>query len=491
MKSANRLTEIYSILKNKVALNLTKKLILSSLIITLIALVGTSLLITQLIGRYYIKEKELSLAKEGEAAREQFISYLRGQTSLADLQELIKDKEHLQNIEIIIDDRSGYDQKLNPFRHPASNEFTPSELARVHQGELIIKTNMKKERPYPIVSVAMPLVKDDQPEGVLTVHSPLYDLMHTLPQIYHLIWLAALFVMLGASALTIWVSRKISRPLRDLHQAALEFAAGDLERRIHLSSQDEVGQLGIAFNYMADKLNDLEKTRRDFLASVSHELRSPLTSLRGFLQAIVDDTVPSDNREHYLNVAFAETNRLTRLVNELLDSASMQSPDFRLNLSLVNLNELIRQVLAKMEPSIVDGQLEVEVSLCEPDPVLTGDWDRLEQIFVNLVDNAVSFTPPGGKLSFSTQIEANFLKATIADTGNGIPAEELPKIWDRFYKVDKARERTRCGTGLGLCIVKQLVEAHGGKIEVESELGQGTFFTITLPIPTLASPKEL
>ncbi|KLU61916.1 alkaline phosphatase synthesis sensor protein PhoR [Peptococcaceae bacterium CEB3] len=481
MRNTNRWTDVPSFLKKLATLSLTKKLVLSSLVITFIALAGASLLVTRLLGNYYLHVKEASLVQEGEAARQQFIGYLRGQTSLAKLQELFKDKEHLQNIEIVINNQDHFEKKLDPFRHPESNEYTPSELARVYRGQIVTKVAMIGPNQYPVISVGLPLTLNGHLEGVISIHSPLYDFMHALPPIYRLIWLTALSAMLGATVLTVWVSRKISRPLRDLHEAALDLAGGNLERRVKLSSRDEVGQLGTAFNYMASKLNDLEQTRRDFLASVSHELRSPLTSLRGFLQAIVDDAVPIDKREHYLNIALAETNRLTRLVNELLDCASMQSPDFRLTLGEVNLNEVIRRVLAKMEPHIVAQELDVEVSFCQPEPLISGDWDRLQQVFVNLVDNAVSFTPPGGKLSFRTEIKAGFLRVAVTDTGIGIPPDELPKIWERFHKVDKARGRTRCGTGLGLCITKHLVEAHGGKIEVESEIDKGTTFTVTLP----------
>lgn len=461
--------------------SLSTKLLLSSLIITLIALVGTSLLLTKLLGQYYLHDKQASLIYEGEQASKQFVSYLTGQTDLATLQELIKDKEHLQNLQIFINGDDSSQNKLDPFRHPVSNEFTPSELARVYRGEIVTKTITGANVHNPVMSVAMPLTVNGNLEGILSIHAPLYDLMHSLPQIYRLIWLTALLVMIMATGLTYWVSLKLSRPLRQLNSAALEIAGGNLDRRVAILSNDELGQLGAAFNYMAHHLQEVEQSRQEFIANISHELRSPLTSLRGFLQAVLDDAVPKTNREHYLNVAFEETNRLTRLVNDLLDCATLQSASFSLNLSEMNLNELVRRVVAKMEPQIVGKELDVQIALTSPDPIINADWDRMQQVLVNLLDNAIAFSTEGGKLSLSTAREGDVIKVSVADTGIGIPAEELTKIWDRFHKVDKSRNRTRCGTGLGLSIAKRLVEAHGGTITVDSTLGKGTTFSFYLP----------
>lgn len=461
-------------------LSLSSKLLLSSLVITLIALVGASFLITQLLDRYYLKAKEASLIDEGRQAEAQFVSYLKGETDLAELQELLKDKEHLQNLEIFVSDSTPFQGKLAPFFHPESDEFTQNELARVYRGEVVAKTT--KADGHPVMSIALPLTLDGRMQGVLSIHAPLYDLMYSLPQIYRLIWLTALFVMIMATGLTLWVSQKVARPLRQLNDAALEIAGGNLSRRVSVASNDELGQLGAAFNFMANHLQEIEQSRQEFIANISHELRSPLTSLRGFLQAVLDDAVPKANREHYLNVAFDETNRLSRLVNDLLDCAALQSASFSLNLTEINLNELIRRVVVQMEPQINEKKLDVRINLISPDPIIRADWDRVQQVLVNLLDNAIAFSSEGGKLTLSTAREGDRVKVSVADTGIGISAEELPKIWDRFHKVDRSRSRTRCGTGLGLSIAKRLVEAHGGTITVESTVGQGTTFSFYLPI---------
>ena len=454
----------------------------ASALITLVALFSLSIFITKWLGDYYVKQKESELVDQARDANGLFGSYLKGQQSYDKLEDMLKNKDHLQNLKIFVVPKGPFSDKLAPFTHPSESVFTASELSQAEQGKVITKVSQPNPKESNrVISIVTPLTVDGKVAGVISIHSPLNELQESLPEIYRFIWTAALLVTLIAFVLTYWLSRGMCRPLKEFSGAAMEIAGGSFHKEVKVPGTKELAQLAESFNHMARELHRLEGTRREFMANVSHELRSPLTSLGGGLQVLVDDTVPKEQRKRYLKIALEETNRLTRLVNELLDLATVQSSDFRLNVAEVNLNELIRRVLAKMEPQIVSRQMDVEVSLVVPDPVIKADWDRLQQVMVNLVDNAVAFSPDGGRLLLTTAVENQQVKVVLADSGMGIPQEELPMIWERFHKVDKSRNRARKGTGLGLSIVKRLVESHGGIISVESQVGVGTTFTVFLP----------
>jgi len=466
--------------------SLSTKLLISSLSVTFVTLVGLSFVITQLLGHYYLNKKKEFLLVHAQEANQFFADYLDDKESLSSLQDHLNDKDHLLSVKVFVAGTGAFQEKLAAFRDPEKNEISQEVSDRVRNGERVFYfiTPPGKSNENKIISLAAPMVVDGKIQGIMSLHAPLYDWVDFLPGVYRIIWYAALFALIMAFLLTLWLSKKVNRGLSELSTAAMEIAGGSFQKQVPVRSKDELGQLASAFNFMAQELDKLEVVRQEFIANVSHELRSPLTSLRGFLQAILDHTVPQEQREHYLSIAFEETNRLTRLVNELLDMASMQSTDFSLKLTEINLNELVRRVLAKMERQIVARELEVVVSLTEPDPLIDADWDRLEQVMVNLVDNAVAFSANGGKLSISTYLEGKSVRVTVSDTGIGIPAEELHNIWKRFHKVDKVRSRSGLGTGLGLAIVKRLVEAHGGTITAESELGRGTTISFLLPAKT-------
>ncbi len=335
----------------------------------------------------------------------------------------------------------------------------------------------------PVISVGLPLRSDGQRSGAVFLHAPVFGVRFALGQIYRLIGVAALAAAVLALGLSLWLSRRLSRPLHEMSEAARELARGRFDRRVSPpAGDDEIARLAASFNHMAARLGNLERLRREFIANVSHELRSPLTSMRGFLQGILDGTIPAGDRERYLRLAFDETRRLSRLVNDLLDLAALEAGDVRFTFADVDPAEALRRVATKMEPQASAKGLSLTV---DPPPPATGpvraDPDRLEQVLINLVDNAVRFTPEGGAVTLSARRQDGAVEITVRDTGPGIPPEDLDRIWERFYKGDRARTRSKGGTGLGLAIARELVERQGGTIRAESQVGAGTAFFVTLP----------
>ena len=221
--------------------------------------------------------------------------------------------------------------------------------------------------------------------------------------------------------------------------------------------------------------------RRDFIANISHELRSPITSIRGFVEGMLDGTIPPEKHEYYLNVVLDESKRLTRLISDVLDLSRLESGEFSLKMDTFELNELIRIIIIRFENEIEAKKLNVNVVLAGENMYVIGDRDRIGQVISNLLDNAIKFTPEGGSINIKTKVNGKKIVVSIGDTGVGIPENELKLIWDRFHMVDKSRTQKK-GTGLGLSIVRQILNQHGESIWVESTVGKGSTFFFTLKI---------
>ncbi|MGB9791206.1 MAG: two-component system histidine kinase PnpS [Thermacetogeniaceae bacterium] len=229
-------------------------------------------------------------------------------------------------------------------------------------------------------------------------------------------------------------------------------------------------------------LRKLEELRRDFIANVSHELRTPLTSIQAFVEALIDGMVDDpETQMKYLKVIHEETLRLKRLIHDLLDLSLIESGKAKWQMMPLNIKEIALKVLEKLMPQIEEKGLEVTTEIPEDLPLALGNPDRIEQVLINLLHNAIQFTPSGGRIQLKGTARGNEIEVSVADTGEGIPEEDIPYIWERFHKVDKSRSRSSGGTGLGLAIVKHIVEAHGGKVKVESKPGKGSVFTFSIP----------
>ncbi|HHV59264.1 MAG TPA: cell wall metabolism sensor histidine kinase WalK [Clostridiaceae bacterium] len=312
--------------------------------------------------------------------------------------------------------------------------------------------------------------------------------LHTpVPEIYEMrsilfkLFLISVLISIVVSIIPAYLfSAKISRPLKEICDASKKIASGKFEKKLYVKSRDEVGELAESFNNMASDLKKLEQMRRDFVANVSHELKTPMTNISGYIAGILDETIPPEKHKHYLSIVMEETYRLNRLVNDLLDLAKMESGEMRLNYQVFDINELIRRCVIKLENMLVKKDLEVEADFAQEETPVNADKDAIERVFINLLHNAVKFTPEGGKITIRTVLKKDRVIVSITDTGVGIEKEELSVIWDRFHKADKSRGKDKTGTGLGLAIVKNIINEHNQEVHVESELGKGSTFSFTL-----------
>ena len=282
-----------------------------------------------------------------------------------------------------------------------------------------------------------------------------------------------------ALAITFLLSRRILSPIKALTEAAKGLGKGDLSQRVHVKDKGEVGELAQAFNSMASNLERAEQLQRNMVADVAHELRTPLSNLRGYLEAVGDGLIKPD--ADTIRSLDEEATLLSRLVDDLQELSLTEAGKLKLVCQAEDISELINQAVVVVRAQAEAKGVSVTIDLPDELPSVNIDSHRISQVLRNLLDNAVAHTAQGDSITVSARPQDGWLEIAVTDTGGGIPAEDLPYIFERLYRVDKSRARATGGSGLGLTIAKRLVEAHGGKIEAQSEPGKGSCFTFTIP----------
>ncbi len=335
-----------------------------------------------------------------------------------------------------------------------------------------------------VMSLAYPAMLEGELQGVILLSQPLDDVAAVLSDLRGRWLLATGIALLLSGALGLLLSGAITRPLRQLTQAAGAVADGELDQQVPVRSRDEIGSLSQVFNEMITRLRASRQMQTDFVANVSHELRTPLTAVKGTVETLRDGAVDDPHvRDRFLRTVESETDRLIRLVNDLLLLSRADSEALNLRPEAVDMTALIPQTVDRLRPAAEKRGVELELRIEENCPTAWADRDRIEQVLLNLLDNGIKYSEPGSQVltSVRSDLAGNSLLVEIADQGEGIPAEELPYIGRRFYRADKARSRSRGGSGLGLAIAQALVRAHGGTMELESQESQGTRVRFTLP----------
>jgi signal transduction histidine kinase len=282
-----------------------------------------------------------------------------------------------------------------------------------------------------------------------------------------------------ALLVTFLVSRRILAPVKGLTIAAKRLGQGDLSQRVEFKDKGEMGELAKAFNYMASDLERAEKLQRNMVADVAHELRTPLSNIRGYLEAIGDEVIKPD--ADTIRSLDEEAALLSRLVDDLQELSLAEAGELKLDCQTEDINNVIKRTMATGQTQAAAKGVSVSADLPDNLPLVNIDSRRIGQVLRNLLENAIAHTGNGGSIVVAAEKQDNWVRVSVADTGEGIPAEDLPYIFERLYRVDKSRARATGGSGLGLTIARRLVEAHGGMIEAKSELGKGSVFVFTIP----------
>ena len=597
-----------------------RKSIFGRLMVTYLVVIITSTIIfgvffSILLRNHLIKAKEQELFVKGKQISSVASFYLQGLLSDQTLNYVLNSTEIFLDARVLVIDRGGYIVALSGGSIP--NFRSGKAVRKIIRGmqllpkdtDLVLKGSTVSYRgvsPYygePMLTVAIPVVSGQdngnaQVIGAVFLNSPVPGVTEAVKDTYTLLLASFLVALAIASGLGLYLSRKISQPLREMNKAALAMARGDYKRKVEAEGDDEIGELAASFNYLAGELNltvealkeekgkvelmlrslsegiiavdkdglilrinpaaanllkiseedlvklpisslegfeelsglfagvlksgssgscvftvdkltirsyvspivssgailgsvgilqdisqaeQLEKMRRDFVANVSHELRTPLTVIRGYTEALLDEVIDEkDEPDKYYQIIRQETLRLERLIVDLLDLSRLQSGKVELDMESVDLETISRSVLEKFRS--LAGEKQVQLTL-RPDSapfLVLGDGDRLEQLLIIFIDNALRHTNQGGEISVDLKEEGQEARVRISDTGEGIPEEDLPYIWERFYKVDKAHTPSLGGTGLGLYIAREIIHLHGGATWVESRPGEGATFEFTL-----------
>lgn len=363
------------------------------------------------------------------------------------------------------------------------SEVMNSEMVdQVLSGQKVKKIGqLQKTTDRALLMVGEPIKENGQIIGALFLSTPVKEI--PTGQVSQLILFAFLLIAIPAIAVLYWISRKISKPLVEMNQSVMLFGAGEFQHRIHVNSEDEVGQLANTFNQMAEQLDRLEKMRKDLIMNVSHELRTPLTSVRGFIQGMLENIIPAEQHERYLQICYSEIERLSKLLNTILDLSAIETGKAKLHFASVSIVVILEKVASNIIPRMEAKQISYEQKIDDLDlPDILGDAERIQQICFNLLDNAIRHTSEGGSIIVMAKRTADHVHVSICDSGSGIQPEHLHHIWEQFYTEDVSRQSHRERSGLGLTITKQLVELMNGNIEVESTVGVGTTFTFSLPV---------
>lgn len=297
-----------------------------------------------------------------------------------------------------------------------------------------------------------------------------------------IIWAGFGAILLGIG-LTWAFSKAMVQPLLKMKETTESLSSGHFHHRVIVKGNDEIAQLGKAINDLSDELQRLQDSRKAFLSNVSHELRSPLSYIKGYSQALDEGMIKTKtDQEKFVKVIRKEAERMTRLVEDLFDLAQMDEGQLQLSKEVVNLDVIIQNMIETVKPQAEAKQIQVTYRPAISEPVVIGDAGRLSQVFFNLFDNAIRYAPDFGNITVITTVTRQDARVEISDNGDGIPSKQLPFIWDRFYRGDRSRSRKSGGTGLGLSIVKQIVEGHQGTVDLQSKKGMGTVLTVTIPL---------
>lgn len=329
-------------------------------------------------------------------------------------------------------------------------------------------------------TVGVPMISGDMLLGVVFSSVSAAGLNDFMISVSKMFLVSAAIVLSVALIALYFVSQELVKPLQQMSTAAKMFSKGDFSVRLPVSGYDEIGQLAMAINNLAGSLSTNENVRRTFIANVSHELKTPMTTIAGFIDGILDGTIPEGDRDRYLRIVSEEVKRLSRLVRSMLDMARIEAGEIALHPKIFDINDIVCKTIFTFEYRIEQKNLEIQ-GLDVGKVMVDADQDLIYQVIYNLIDNAVKFVNDGGCISFFYRRDENSMTMTIRNTGEGISKEELPRLFDRFYKSDKSRSGDKSGVGLGLHIVKTIINYHNGEILVRSVQGRYTEFEFTIP----------
>ncbi|MEG1848388.1 MAG: HAMP domain-containing sensor histidine kinase [Lachnospiraceae bacterium] len=332
-----------------------------------------------------------------------------------------------------------------------------------------------------VLSVFAPITSHFEVKGYVVIHTSIDSLRNSSNSLLNISYIMLVILFLLSLIILIFFTEVVYLPLRKITIATEQYAGGNMRYDLQVDSEDEIGYLAASLSYMASEIARSEDNQRKMVANVSHDFRSPLTSIRGYLEAMLDGTIPPESNEKYMNIVLNETERLTKLTNNLLSLNNLNTSGMMLDRTIFDINTVVKNTVMSFEGTCKEKMIAIELILTGEVMPVNADIIKIQQVLYNLVDNAIKFSHRDSSIKIETTEKHSKIFVSVKDSGIGIPKDSLKLIWDRFYKTDLSRGKDKKGTGLGLSITKEIIHAHGENINVVSTEGVGTEFIFSLP----------
>ena len=457
------------------------KFIVIYIIFGFLSLFITSLMTYQLLLQYLVEQEAKNVYKYASTATTEYLpEYFNGNISIPELRMQLNGMKASLNSDIWLlkpDGSKIASSTLSGIPAPAKiEEFDPAEAG----SDRYLKGNYHGYYSKDVITTIAPVTNSFFIKGYLVIHKPVIHVEHFCKRIMIPIYITVLLILLLSLAIFIGIRFLVFRPLKIITDAAKKYASGELNYEIPISSHDEFGYLSASLNYMSSQLKDMEDYQKKIVANVSHDFRSPLTSIKGYVEAMADGIIPPELHEKYLRIIAFETDRLTDLSNDLLTLNQYDTNAVMLDKTSFDIQEMIKKTAESFEGKCKEKQLSINLRLLPNPAIVYADRKKIQQVVYNLMDNAIKFSPPELSVTVEVCDKSDKYSISIKDLGEGIPKKDINKIWERFYKSDTSRGKDKKGTGLGLAIVKEAITAHDEHINVISTEGVGTEFIFTL-----------
>ena len=341
-----------------------------------------------------------------------------------------------------------------------------------------------------MLNVIAPITTNYKVNGYVVIHASMASVYESSNSLLTISYITMCILFFLSMIILIFFTEIVYKPLRKITYATEQYASGNMHYEFQVESEDEMGYLAACLNYMASEIARSEDDQKKFVANVSHDFRSPLTSIKGYLEAMIDGTIPPELHEKYLQIVMNETDRLTKLTNSLLTLNNLNTKGMLLDKTDFDINKVIRNTAASFEGTCRKKKLAIELILTGNTMYVNADMGKIQQVLYNLLDNAIKFSQSDSVIRIETSEKKNKLLVSVKDSGIGIPKDDLKLIWERFYKSDSSRGKDKKGTGLGLSIVKEIIASHGEHINVISTEGVGTEFIFSLPCSKIEEEED-
>ena len=480
--------QIRKIRKVLVFPTLFSRLVTVYISILMVTLVFLFLVFTNAFQSYFVAyTQDIMIKQAGNIAKEYHKVGLLGHSTKDTLEKILFRIQvmdsYLQSTTWLIDRSNTIVVVSETSNLPFADKTIPhaTVIKKVFDGNIVkIEDGFKEYFSTPVLTIGYPIEILGQIQYALFIHTPMPLILQTIDEVRNIILKV---VGITASLALIWIyiiSKQMTKPLKEMNTVAKQIASGQFDKRLEVTGQDEIAELGLSLNHMATELDKIEENRRKFIANVSHDLRSPLTSIQGFITALLDGTIPKDNQEKYLNIVLGESRRMITMTNTILELSKMEEGATPIRKVCFNLSTMIKGILAAFESVAKERHIQVELDLQEDEPYVKADIDMIARVIQNLLDNAFKFVNEQGLIRVTTSLKNGKMIVSVANSGEPISDQEQKDIWNRFYKGDASRGRYKKGLGLGLVIVKEIIKLHDETIEVISKEGELVTFSFSL-----------